>query len=58
MTKKQAESIFKAEVLPALNRSDLPMVREAWNNFTDYLCKDRQISENQYNNWMHPAFVK
>ena len=27
---------------------------EAWNNWTDSLCKDGQISDWQYENWTHP----
>jgi hypothetical protein len=27
---------------------------EAWNNWTDSLCKDGQISDWQYENWSHP----
>tara|TARA_Y100001972_G_scaffold6323_1_gene6785 strand:- start:237 stop:449 length:213 start_codon:yes stop_codon:yes gene_type:complete len=27
---------------------------EAWNNWTDSLCKSRQISDWQYKNWSHP----
>ena len=36
------------------NHPDLPMRREAWNNFTDMLCKDNQISDWQYDNWSQP----
>ena len=27
---------------------------EAWNNWTDSLCKSRIISDWQYENWSHP----
>jgi hypothetical protein len=28
--------------------------REAWNNWTDGLCKDGEISDWQYENWSQP----
>lgn len=28
---------------------------EAWNDWTDSLCKDGEISDWQYDNWSHPA---
>ena len=36
--------------------ADLPMRRESWNNYTDALCKDGQISDWQYENWSQPDF--
>ena len=36
------------------NHPDLPMRRETWNNFTDGLCKDGEISDWQYENWSQP----
>jgi len=30
---------------------DLPARREAWNDWTDGLCKDGEISDWQYENW-------
>ena len=33
---------------------DYPARCEAWNDWTDMLCKDSQISEWQYMNWTHP----
>ena len=35
-------------------RGDVSWKREAWNNFTDSLCKDRQISSHQYDTWTNP----
>ena len=40
---------YEADGIP-----DWPARREAWNNFTDMLCKDRRISDWQYNNWSQP----
>jgi len=28
--------------------------REEWNNWTDMLCKDGTITDDQYNNWDNP----
>ena len=33
---------------------DWPARREAWNNWTDALCKDGSISDWQYMNWSQP----
>jgi len=35
-------------------RGDVVMKREAWNNFTDALCKYRQITDRQYDTWDNP----
>jgi len=58
MTWKQACADFKNHVLPYTIKAyeqdgqpDWPARREAWNNWTDSLCKDGQISDWQYNNW-------
>lgn len=63
MTKKEAVALFKdlcprekfvtkysngKESLDTVARS------EAWNNFTDSLCKEGKISDWQYNNWTNP----
>lgn len=33
---------------------DESMRNEAWNNFTDSLCKDGHITLKQYNSWISP----
>lgn len=58
ITKKEAEKIFKEEILIHLNKKDKVLARTSWNDFTDTLYKDNQISENQYNNWTQPRFCK
>jgi len=52
---------FEAEILPFIQEQyeqdgepDWPARREAWNNWTDSLCKDALISDWQYDNWTHP----
>lgn len=58
MTKKEAIAIFRAEILPEVIRTygpkDKPAVSEAWNNWTDGLCKDREITLKQYETWSNP----
>ena len=58
MTKKEALQIFKESELPyiveAYGPQDKPAIREAWNNFTDMLCKDGEITLKQYETWVHP----
>ena len=51
-TKKQALKEFREFYL--IPKNDIPAKREAWNNFTDSLCKDRIISSRQYSNWTNP----
>lgn len=62
MTKKEAVTYFKDHYLPGIllvshPNLDLPALREAWNNFTDSLCKDGAISSRQYETWTHPNYV-
>ena len=57
----QAVELFTNDVLPLVTlmyeqdgAPDNPARCEAWNNWTDSLCKNRQISDWQYENWSHP----
>ena len=52
---------FETDILPFIQdeyeedgEPDWPARREAWNNWTDALCKDALISDWQYHNWTHP----
>jgi GTP cyclohydrolase I len=61
MTKAEAEEEFREEVLPYVRETyekdglkDIPARAEAWNNFTDALCKSGRISIQQYETWGHP----
>ncbi len=54
ITKKQALKDFKEFYLTTIPKNDIIAKREAWNNFTDALCKDRAISSVQYENWTNP----
>lgn len=58
MTKAEAIAEFNAEVKPHVlakyGPNDKPAMREAWNDWTDGLCKDRRITQKQYDTWTHP----
>jgi hypothetical protein len=61
MTKEEAVAIWRREILPAVRqryeqdgRIDRPARAEAWNNWTDELCKAGQITMRQYETWTHP----
>jgi hypothetical protein len=58
LTKKEVLATFRADILPVViqgyGKDDKPAIREAWNNFTDMLCKEGQISSTQYSNWSNP----
>jgi hypothetical protein len=58
MTWAQACNVWNEEILPLVQEHyeadglpDWPARREEWNNWTDSLCKDGQISDWQYANW-------
>ena len=58
MTWKVACDSFETGILPFVTESyerdgipDWPARREEWNNWTDALCKDGEISDWQYENW-------
>ena len=52
---------FTTEILPMIQEReraghpDIPARREAWNNWTDSLACDEQISDWQVHNWGHPS---
>jgi hypothetical protein len=52
ITKAQALRLFKE--IDTSPKGDTVWKREAWNNFTDYLCKDGQITPQQYDSWSNP----
>ena len=58
MTKAEAKAEFDELNPPAVFKPrgyiDKPMRAEAWNNFTDALCKARRITMKQYESWSHP----
>lgn len=61
LTKKAALTVFKEEMALAKqgggwNYGDKDSVakREAWNVYTDSMCKDGLITERQYETWSNP----
>ena len=60
ITWNQAVEQFNEHILPQVQEEfeqdgikDIPARSEAWNNWTDSLCKDEVISDWQYENWSH-----
>jgi hypothetical protein len=66
MTREEAVEYFDDNILPAIIEQETEWQGgtwkwvdechrcETWNNWTDSLCKDRVISDWQYENWDHP----
>ena len=64
ITFAQACEMFREDILPMIVQAyeldgfrDGPARAEAWCNWTDSLCKDRQISDWQYMNWTYPDYL-
>jgi len=62
---EDAVKMFEQDILPGIRQVekrnnggrtwvDSCMRREAWNNWTDSLCKNGEISDWQYENWGQP----
>jgi len=61
MTYQEVWAEFEEYVLPMIKEDyeqdgqpDIPARCEAFNNFTDMLCKDGRITDEQYNQIEHP----
>lgn len=59
ITKAQALQQFKynwkvATLANPSLKDDVVWKRTEWNDFTDALCKEGYISDNQYNTWSNP----
>ncbi len=54
MKKTTLTADFRETVLPLLPKGDKPALREAWNNYTDALCKNGVITQFQYDTWTNP----
>ena len=52
MNKKEVIAQFRSHV--ACPPGDATWRRCAWLDYTDYLCKEHQISQKQYNEWTNP----
>lgn len=61
MTKPEAKQMFIGLCGKALiqhwQTTDKPALRQAWNEHTDALCKDGEITQRQYDTWTNP-FIK
>lgn len=55
-TKKEVMDWFKEaiKVDKEYYENDKPALREAWNNYTDHLCKSGVITLKQYETWTNP----
>ncbi len=56
LTKKEVLINFSAlwREQKQYRKDDTIAKREAWNNYTDALCKDGEISSKQYDTWTNP----
>ena len=55
MTYKEAVRIFRETYSDLYEKGvDYWTAQECWANFTDILCKNRDITEKQYNTWVTP----
>lgn len=54
MTKREAVAEFRATILPSVPPQDIPWRDQAWNDYTDYLCKEGLITLRQYETWGSP----
>lgn len=50
---EQCREIFRDPSWP-YSKSDVDARRQYWNDYTDMLCKDRQITNYQYDTWSNP----
>jgi hypothetical protein len=58
LTLDQVNESFKMDILPLIAEQyeqdgipDRPARHEAFNDYTDSLCKDEQITDEDYNDW-------
>ena len=57
MTKAQALYNFR-HYQNGIVKGDVTYTRENWNNFTDYLCKNGNITLKQYESWTNPFWSR
>jgi len=65
VTKREAIKLFKTEILPLVRAKyetdgvvDHPARAEAWNNWTEALCKRSLITPRQYETWDNKELKK
>lgn len=56
-SEQELSDLFDSEVLPSVlaqyGEGDQPAIDEAFNNWTDMLCKDGEIHSEQYNSYTY-----
>lgn len=52
LNKRQVLQMFRE--IDNSPKGDIVWKRESWNNFTDMLCKNGEISLKQYESWDNP----
>ena len=65
LTKREVEGIFREEFMPVVRKQEAKWGRgrdrvyryEMWSGFTDALCKDGEITMDQYENWSTPSWL-
>ena len=53
LTKKQVVSMYK-DMIHSMKYQDDTAIRCGFNDFTDMLCKDGEITLKQYETWINP----
>ena len=62
LSKKEVKIYYLYVILPRIveseggGRKDSEARTKAWKDYTELLCKDGCITENQYNSWTTPKF--
>lgn len=51
MTLREARKMFRDEIAVNIPKNDTAALNEAFNNWTDSLAKNGEITERQYNTW-------
>lgn len=51
MTLTQARKTFRDEIAVNIPKNDIPALNMAFNDWTDSLHRDGQITDKQYNTW-------
>lgn len=58
MTKQEAVKMFKEHNPELIKDTDRCKKQFAWTCFIDMLCKDGEITQQQYATWGNPSFCK
>ncbi len=58
LSKAEAVRMFKTDELGHVPLDDKHALSQAWNYWTDMLCKNGEITMTQYETWTHPKISK